>query len=49
MSDAVSTTPPGAPTQPAPTEPKPGRGVHLTERAAKEILRVIAEDRKSVV
>ena len=31
-----------APTQ-APSEPKPGRGVHLTERAAKEILRVIGE------
>ena len=43
MSDAVSTNPPGTPTQPAPTEPKPGRGVHLTERAAKEIKRVIAE------
>ena len=43
MSDAVSTTPPGAPTQPAPTEPKPGRGVHLSERAAKEIKRVIGE------
>jgi iron-sulfur cluster assembly protein len=28
---------------PAPLEPKPGRGVHLTERAAKEITRVIAE------
>jgi iron-sulfur cluster assembly protein len=29
--------------QPNSGEPKPGRGVHLTERAAKEILRVIAE------
>ncbi|HZN39803.1 MAG TPA: iron-sulfur cluster assembly accessory protein [Planctomycetota bacterium] len=43
MSDAVSANPPGAPTQPVPTEPKPGRGVHLSERAAKEIKRVIAE------
>ena len=36
MSDAASTTS-------KPAEPKPGRGVHLTERAAKEIQRVIAE------
>ena len=42
MSDAVS-NPPGTPTQPVPTEPKPGRGVHLSERAAKEIKRVIGE------
>lgn len=40
-------TPAGTPDlangQPGTVEPKPGRGVHLTERAAKEILRVIAE------
>lgn len=34
----TGTTPPATA-----TEPKPGRGVHLTERAAKEIHRVIAE------
>ncbi len=28
---------------PTPTEPKAGRGVHLSERAAKEIQRVVAE------
>jgi iron-sulfur cluster assembly protein len=33
--------PPSSPIEPV--EPKPGRGVHLTERAAKEIQRVIAE------
>lgn len=32
-------------TTPATNEPKPGRGVHVTERAAKEILRVIAEQK----
>ena len=31
------------PTETQPNGPKPGRGVHLTERAAKEILRVIGE------
>lgn len=36
-SDTVTTTPK------TPVEPKPGRGVHVTERAAKEIQRVIAE------
>ena len=32
-----------ASSQPSPGAPKPGRGVQLTERAAKEILRVIGE------
>ena len=45
MSAQNSTNPttanPGSPA--APAEPKPGRGVHLSERAAKEIQRVIAE------
>jgi iron-sulfur cluster assembly protein len=39
MTDETKTTQASA----APAEPKPGRGVHLTERAAKEILRVIGE------
>jgi len=46
MSDTKPTTAPlGAPAAAAATTetPKPGRGVHVTERAAKEILRVIAE------
>ena len=34
---------PGTKTPAAPAETKPGRGVVITERAAKEILRVIAE------
>jgi iron-sulfur cluster assembly protein len=38
---ASDTKPPATPTTPA--EAKPARGVVLTERAAKEILRVIAE------
>lgn len=54
MSDANTKIPLAAPA-PAPAgaeaksgeqksgEPKPGRGVHLTERAAKEIQRVISE------
>lgn len=29
---------------PKPAEPKPGRGIQVTERAAKEIQRVIAEN-----
>ncbi|HEX6810214.1 MAG TPA: iron-sulfur cluster assembly accessory protein [Planctomycetota bacterium] len=43
MTDAPAnpTAPPPGPI--VPTEPKEGRGVHLTERAAKEIKRVIAE------
>ena len=48
MSESVTNqpgTPPVDPmaAPPAPNEPKQGRGVHLTERAAKEILRVIGE------
>ncbi|MCU0866055.1 MAG: iron-sulfur cluster assembly accessory protein [Planctomycetes bacterium] len=44
MSEPTLPTAKAAPaTQPKPSEPKPGRGVHLTERAAKEILRVIGE------
>jgi iron-sulfur cluster assembly accessory protein len=39
----VSAETPTTPDTSAPPEPKPGRGVHLTERAAKEIQRVIAE------
>lgn len=35
----------GAPAPVVPAEPKPGRGVHLTERAAKEIQRVMAEQK----
>lgn len=42
MTDAPPTTPA---TPAAGTDPKPGRGVHVTERAAKEILRVIAEQK----
>ncbi|MBL8747982.1 MAG: iron-sulfur cluster assembly accessory protein [Planctomycetes bacterium] len=38
---AETPTTPGTPA--APAAPKPGRGVQLTERAAKEIQRVIAE------
>ena len=40
-------TQPGAPTEAAPPTPaqKPGRGVNLTERAAKEIQRVISEQK----
>jgi iron-sulfur cluster assembly protein len=34
---------PEAKNEAQPNGPKPGRGVHLTERAAKEILRVIGE------
>lgn len=41
QSKTTTETAPGS--TPAPVEPKPGRGVHLTERAAKEITRVIAE------
>lgn len=37
---------PVTPSTPGATaEPKPGRGVHMTERAAAEILRVIAEQK----
>jgi len=36
----IPTTPPAATAE---TQPKPGRGVHVTERAAKEIQRVILE------
>ena len=46
MSEPTMPTAKAAPateTKPAETQPKPGRGVHLTERAAKEILRVIGE------
>ncbi|MBM4062222.1 MAG: iron-sulfur cluster assembly accessory protein [Planctomycetes bacterium] len=43
MNEAPANPPAPAGTPAAPAEPKPGRGVHLTERAAKEILRVIAE------
>lgn len=43
MTQPTDTTPPAAPTAPVASEPKPGRGVHVTERAAKEIQRVIAE------
>jgi iron-sulfur cluster assembly protein len=50
MSESVTNPPgnsPGSPptTPVVPMEPKPGRGVHLTERAAKEIQRVIAEQK----
>ena len=38
---STETTPAATPA----TAPKPGRGVHLTERAAKEILRVIGEQK----
>jgi iron-sulfur cluster assembly protein len=41
------TTSPAAPSTPATGDPKPGRGVHVTERAAKEIQRVIAEQKFS--
>ena len=49
MSDSATNPPAGSPASSpsgsavAPMEPKPDRGVHLTERAAKEIGRVIAE------
>ena len=44
MTDAPANPTAPPPSSPiVPTEPKEGRGVHLSERAAKEILRVIAE------
>jgi iron-sulfur cluster assembly protein len=42
MNETQTPTPPASPAAPA-SAPKPSRGVVLTERAAKEILRVIAE------
>lgn len=47
MSDKTTPPVPTADQKAAPTtaEPKPGRGVHMTERAAKEIQRVIAEQK----
>lgn len=44
MSDTTPANPAGATARPA-GEAKPGRGVLVTERAAKEILRVIAEQK----
>jgi iron-sulfur cluster assembly protein len=44
MSEPTVGNPPPATGAPAAAQqPKPGRGVHLTERAAREIQRVIAE------